>query len=464
MKPLFVPALFVATASLLAAQPLSAAAAPPNNDDIAGAVTVDPPQTVTGTLVEATVKPTNDSSNCTGTDASVWYQFTAPARGAIIVQLDAGGDMDGAVDVFRKVRSRLEFLDCAKTDSHGLATVDNERLEPGAVYAIRVGKEVGSVADQFRLRVLIPAQPPQPPGTQLDKNGVRDKVDRLVDPGDAYWTRLRAGRSTRVNLASDSCTSLTVFPPGTKSFADEPLDRMGCGGYRLFTPDRSGRYMFLVQAGRSRDVQHYRLQVKAAGADDTTPGVFIRNHAKVRGAVNGGIDTVDLYRFDVTFRSQLALGVSGGPSLELRTNTGRQLASGSQIERVVKAGRYFVAVSGSGKYRLSRVSRVVTHAKIRFDGRRKAAVRPGEAVSVTLRVRPSVSGKGVITLWRNDPVAGWQFLRRYSPRVEQGRAKVMFTPPSVGRYRASGEFLRTRGSAASSTGLAKLSVRGPLVD
>lgn len=166
----------------------------------------------------------------------------------------------------------------------------------------------------------------------------------------------------------------------------------------------------------------------------------------------------------MTFRSQLALNVSGGPSLELRTNTGRRLTSGSEIERVVKAGRYFVAVEGSGKYRLSRVSRVVTDSKIRFDGRRKTAVRPGVAVSLGLAVRPRVSGDSVITVWRRDPVAGWQFLRRYSPRVEQGRAKVTFRPPSVGRYRASGEFLRTRSSAASSTGLAKLSVRGPLVD
>lgn len=82
-----------------------------------------------------------------------------------------------------------------------------------------------------------------------------------------------------VNLASDFCTSLTVFPPGTKSFADDPVRRMRCGGYGLFTPDRSGRYVFLVQAGRSRDVQRYRLQVEPARADDTTPGVFIRNHA-----------------------------------------------------------------------------------------------------------------------------------------------------------------------------------------
>lgn len=461
MKRAFIPILLVAGALLV--PPAPAVAAPPRNDDRADAIVVDPPQTVTGTLVDATLEPANDFSYCANTDASVWYRFTAPARGAIIVQLDAGGDMDGAVDVFRRVRSRLEFLDCAATDAAGLATIDSDALQPGAQYAIRVSKEFGSVADQFRLRVLIPAPPPQPPGRHLPGKGTSNQVDRLVDPGDAYWTRLRAGRTMRVNLASDFCTSLSIFAPGTKSFAKEPITRMRCGGFRLFTADDTGRYVFLVAAGRSRAVQPYRLQVKAARADDTTPGVFIRNHAKVHGKVDGGIDSRDLFRFDVTYRSELALRVTGGPVLKLRTNTGRRVARGSEIRQVVKSGRYYVAVEGRGQYRLSRVSRVVTRSKIRFEGRRKLTVRPGRPVSLGLTVRPGVSGRSAITLWRRDPVDGWQFLRRVSPRVHQGRAKVQFTPPSVGRYRAQGAFLRTSSSAASETGFARLSVHGPLV-
>lgn len=178
MKLRFVPLLFLATATVLAGQLAPAWAAPPSNDDIANAIVVNPPRALTGTLVDATLELMMIFSYCTSTDASVWYRFTAPARGAIIVQLDAGGDMDGAVHVFRRVRSRLQFLDCAFTDARGLATVDNDGLEPGAQYVVRVSKEVGSVADQFRLRVLIPAPPPQPPGTRLPGKGVRDRVDR----------------------------------------------------------------------------------------------------------------------------------------------------------------------------------------------------------------------------------------------------------------------------------------------
>ena len=91
-------------------------AAPPSNDNRADAIRVTPPQTVVGTLVDATLEPTNDVSECEDTEASVWYRFTAPKSGAIIIELDADGEMDAAVDVFQQVRSKLDFVDCAGTD------------------------------------------------------------------------------------------------------------------------------------------------------------------------------------------------------------------------------------------------------------------------------------------------------------------------------------------------------------
>src|SRR4051812_3418124 len=94
----------------------SAWAAAPDNDIRADATLVQPPQSLNGTLVEATLEPTNDSSSCGATDGSVWYHFTAPARGAIVIQLDAGGEMDATVDVFKQVRSKLTFVDCRAGD------------------------------------------------------------------------------------------------------------------------------------------------------------------------------------------------------------------------------------------------------------------------------------------------------------------------------------------------------------
>ena len=44
---------------------------------------VDPPQSLTGTLVDATLEATDDASSCGATDGSVWYHFTAPPRGSV---------------------------------------------------------------------------------------------------------------------------------------------------------------------------------------------------------------------------------------------------------------------------------------------------------------------------------------------------------------------------------------------
>jgi hypothetical protein len=85
-------------------------------------------------------------------------------------------------------------------------------------------------------------------------------------------------------------------------------------------------------------------------------------------------------------------------------------------------------------------------------------------VSLALNVRPGVSGRGVIRLERLDPVEGWQFLRRYNVRVSGGRASIAFTPPSVGHYRASSTYRGTRLASRAETGVAKLHVRGPLVE
>ncbi len=107
-------------------------AAAPSNDNRADAIRVHPPQSLTATLVDATLEATHDFSECAGTDSSVWYHFTAPDRGAIVVQLDAGGEMDATVDLFKQVRSKLTWVDCGATDSDGQATLDDDRLTPGA--------------------------------------------------------------------------------------------------------------------------------------------------------------------------------------------------------------------------------------------------------------------------------------------------------------------------------------------
>jgi hypothetical protein len=457
----FLKSLFLATAAVLLALAAPALAAAPANDARAAATAITPPGSVSGTVTEATLEDNELPSDCGDTDASVWYRFTPPKRGSVVVQLDAGGNLDASVDVYERSRSELTSVDCAASNSKGSATLGLDGLDPAHEYLVRVGKLRSSDPGDFKLQVLVPNPPATAPGRVLPRRGISDSVDRLINPSDAYNLRLREGVAYRVDLAKQGCLPLAIYAPGTSDFDAAPERTLRCGGYHLFTPDRNGRYVLLVQSGRRRGDEPYRLRVGRARADDTTPGLFIHNYARVHGRVNGRIDSVDLYRFDVVRRSALTLRVSGNPEVELLGEHGRRIDSGSDIRIGIRPGRYYAAVRGAGRYTLRRVSRAITHASTSFS---RASAPPGTTVSLSLNVRPGVEGRGVIVVQRLDPIAGYQFLRRYHVRVVGGRATVAFTPPSVGHYRASSSFLGSRTASPSATGYARLTVNGPLVE
>jgi hypothetical protein len=460
-------ALGTLVTALLVLGTLSAApaawAAAPGNDNRADAVLLQTPDKATGTLVEATLEATNDDSQCAATDSSVWYHFTMPARGAIVLELDANGKMDATVDLFQQVRSKLTWIDCRATDSNGLATLDHDGLQAGGDYAIRVGNQTGSTADTFTLKVLVPTAPPSPPGRHLPHKGIRNQVDRILNPGDTYWKKMVAGRTMRLSLRTTHCTWLEVYPPGTTSFDVVPVRSLSCGGYGLFTPTTTGRHYLVVRAARDRDVQRYHLRVAPARRDDTVPGILIHNHDTVTGTVNGGIDSRDLYRFDVTHRSALTLRLSGGPTMNLLKADGVSLGeAANEIGGHLGVGRYYVAVSGTGKYSLRLALKTITHARLLVNGRHRATIEPSAKARLWLRVRPAVNGPAQIIVERLDPVEGWQFLRKYRPAVSDGSARVPFTPPSVGRYRAYASYLGTRQAAPSASGIVRLRVQRPL--
>lgn len=437
-------------------------AAPPPNDNRADAIRLNLPAEITGTLVEATMEQ-NEAPQCGSTDASVWYRFQAPASGAVIIQFDAAGEMDSSLGLFHQVRSRFDTLDCEVTDTTGAITIDNAQLKAGDSYFLRVGKLIGSEANTFSMKVLVPSPAPTPPGKPLPASGAKGKVDRLLNTGDAYWMRLREGRTMRVSLRVRQCTQLEIYAPGTRSFDDVAEVSRRCGGFTLFTPTQTGRYVFLVSAGRSRTAQKYSLRVAAAGRDDTAPGVFIRNNATVTGRVNGGIDSRDLFRFDVARRSRLQLWVKGGPELRLMRDDGRRWYRTDSYDLVLRPGRFYVAVEGQGKYTLRRISKTITRTVVRFNGKRRATVSPGGSVQMALGVTPRVSGPGVLELERFDPVDGWQFVRRYRLNVVNGSARASFVP-QVGRYRISGEFKGTLIAGDSASSYAVLKVQNPLTD
>jgi hypothetical protein len=462
--------------------PAAAHAAPPTNDNRASAQTLSLPATVHGTTVDATLEDTEPSSCVGQTGGSVWYEVPAgTAPRAVVLELDADGDMDAAVDVFRRERSQLTSVVCAQTNRRGRATLDFRQAK-NTGYLIRVAPLFNSVADTFTLRVVQPDLPERPPGRRLGSAGASGTVDAIANPDDAYAISMKSGHSYRVHLVSKQrCVSAALYPPGTSSFDDgSPVHRLGCNGYFLFTPGpgEGGRYGLQVVAPRTkRGGLPYHVQVAPAGPDDTAPGLELPNDTRLRGALRGsGADVVDLYRFEVRRPSTLDLRMRTASShafnLQLLSGRGHRIACacgdfGSQgIRLKVKPGRFYAAVrsrSGSdGNYRLSRLTRTITKTRVSIDGKRNAQVAPGSSVTIAVGVSPEGAGPVTVDVERFDPLAGWQFYTRFHRTASGGLATIPFTPPTEGRWRAHATFDGNRQFAPSGPARATLLVAEPI--
>ena len=458
--------------------PVVAFAAPPDNDDRAAAPRLSIPGSVSGTLVEATVEEEGEPFGCTPTEGSAWYRFDAPADGRVSLRLVAFGELDAALEVYRRVRSQLEGVACEGTDDQGEAGV-SFRVEKDGSYLVRVARFFGSVEDGFLLEAFEPSPAASPPGPRLARAGVTGLLDRLGNDDDAWSVRMRPGVSYRINEADRlaGCVRVSVFAPGAGSFRSaSPVRRLPCGGYTLYTPgpDEGGVHSLLVQAVPwIRGPQRYHLQVAPAGPDDTVPGGRL-DRAR-RGAVNAdGIDVVDLYRFDVTRRSDVTIGLRTRSSLDLvlRREGGKAVdcacnQDGSvELSRRLKRGRYYAVVRAqpleAGRYVLTKLARIITRARITVDGGRRRTVGPGRGVSIRVRVGPDASGPVTVTVERRDPNFGWQFLRRFRTRATSGVAQVSFLPPTLGNYRFRAEFGGTRRYAPSESKIARLRVVEPI--
>ncbi len=479
--------LAIALLSLLSAPATGASAAPPPNDSRASAQAVAAlPAYLTGTLVDATTAPDEAPAG------SVWYRYVAATDGRFTATFKAFGDLDAAIDAFRQQRSQLVFLDAETSDTKGEAGL-SFRVKAGQTVLIRVSRQTGSVADRFSLLLSAAAPEVKPPGTPLGRGGVTSTLDRVLRPAEAYSYTMRQGVTYRVNVVPitppkiakpapdvdveedaepaepvQPCrANVALYAPGT-TFADRPEFTVGCDDYRLFTPARraGGRYVFRVFTPRgTRGPQRYHLQVAPAGPNDTAPGTFLSNQVTTRGALSAvGVNRVDLYRFQLKSRSRLKLALNGpeGFAMKLRNDRGALVEQSSAINREIAPGRYFVAIQAAagtrGSYRLRRSSRTITRSTISISGVPRARGRLGATLTVGVRLRPAVGGPVRVTFQRFDPEAGWQFLRAVDVQARNGRARIGFRPPAVGRFRAKAVYLGTKAAAGSETGFANVLV------
>lgn len=446
------------------------AAAPPNDARGAAQPLGSLPADVRATTVESTLEADEPASGCAPMRGSVWYAFDAADSRAIVVALDAEGDLDAVVEVFERERSQVEPVACRRTNRRGELTFEVDG-EAGTSYLVRVASRANSVDGRFRLRVVEPERPANFPGPRLPRRGVSAFVDRLANPDDAWSVRMRRGVPYRMNLVSTGgrCALVEFHEPGGGDVAR----RMRCDAHTIYVPDSTGLHTLHVQAPRAaRERIRYRLRAGRAAADDMAPGIRLPNDQPLRGSLNGAeLDAVDLYRFSIATRStlRLTLRTNADLSLELRRDDGDRISSGSgELERRLPPGRYFVAVraldGAAGRYTLRRLARVITRSQMLVEGGSSATVPPGAAVTLELRVAPAVDGPATMVVERFDPLAGWLFHATFRPAARAGRATVSFRPPAVGRWRVTGSFEGTRRASPSEGGTARVNVEEPLED
>ena len=172
-----------------------------------------------------------------------------------------------------------------------------------------------------------------------------------------------------------------------------------------------------------------------AGADDTAPGVFIANYARVRESLDGrGVDHVDLYRFDVTRRSVLFLHLRtrGAFDLVLLDAWGNVIRcecdgrGGQALHKGLRPGRFFVAIRSrdhsTAGYTLLRASRTITTSRVRVNGAGSTILAPRTPATISVLTRPPVDGPVTVTLEQFDPLAGWQFVRTLHATASGGAA------------------------------------------
>jgi hypothetical protein len=447
----------------------------PANDSRAKATPIGGlPATVPGTTVGATDDPTDPGSDCGRAHDTVWYRVSGVGAGRLVLRLNAFGDLDAIVSVYRAVRSRLIPVTCTPTDDNGRGALTF--TSDGGDYLVMVGRERTSDDGSFRLTLFRQEPTSKAPGRKLPRGGVSTWVDPISNFDDAWSLRMKAGVEYRINLspARGRCITLALFRPGTRSFLGAaPLHVEACGGYFTYTPGfgGSGRYSLLVTATDARPGrQRYHLQAATAGPDDMAPGVLLRNLETRRGTISGTrIDVVDLYRFRVDTVSDVTVTLRGPSSARLivLNENGRRLAdSGGSGPVVVRLGigTFFAAVRADGGahggYRISLLERRTTTTTVLANGSRSTIVAPGSAVSIGVAVQFSPDGPVRLELDRFDPLTGWHFYRLYRLRLANGRAGLSWRPPSIGHWRVSASFGGTRTASPSDGGTARIVVSG----
>jgi hypothetical protein len=441
------------------------------------------PATIQGTAQTGKLRKDDPVPACTVSGGVVWYTIKAPHRGPLVAKLVAGGELDGALVVYRIVRSQRLPVLCAQTNRHGRARVAWYGLVDGT-YLVGVARRDSSAGGPYELSILAAEPLPRPPGDALPASGGVGTVNPVLDRSDAYAVSMQKGTTYKLNVTSPGgCLGLAIYRPGVYSFRTAATVREeSCGGYTVFTPgiDGGGIYSVVVSDRSASPVNHwYRLSVAPAAVDDLAPGTTLTNGQFVSGTVNARtLDVVDVYRFAVPRDNELTtLDLRQKPNqafqLLVLDETGGHIAaakaSGRQVIRQhIPAGHYYAVVEaaggGSGAYGLQLFVRDVTETTINAAGSKFAEVPAGTTVPITVSVSSASHGGPVLVeIDRLDPLYGWQFSSVVREQLGAGGQFVMnWVPPAVGHWRVRARFVGTPFSSYSESNYARIHIAEPL--
>ena len=314
-----------------------------------------------------------------------------------MLRFQAFGELDAIVAVFRTARSRLIPVTCTATDQTGRGALSFPNA--GESYLVLVGRERDSDDGKFRFTLFRQEPTSKPPGPRLPARGVSSWVDPITDFDDAWSFTMRPGVAYRMNLspARGRCITLSLFRPGTRSFATAaPVHVVPCGGYFAYTPGpgAGGRYTLLVTATDERPGrQRYHLQAAPEGPTTCrwacAPNLQTRTGTPRRPTSTWSTSTASASR---PKRGRVDAARSRPPPVLLNEN-GRVLSSSDgpgALTATLGRGLFYVAVratgGGHGRYRLSLLERRLTTTTILANGSRSAIVSPGSSVAIDVAV------------------------------------------------------------------------------
>ncbi|MCW5852542.1 MAG: hypothetical protein KIT87_20875 [Anaerolineae bacterium] len=127
---------------LLVPLQVTATPTPPPNDAFANAVEVTLPITVTGNNQWGTTE-TGEPRDCQNDYKSVWYRFTAPSSGTLVIQTETPNFTAGVTLYRGTTLNGLTYVTCGR----------EAWVEAGQTYYLQVGSQTSNLGGPFTLRV-----------------------------------------------------------------------------------------------------------------------------------------------------------------------------------------------------------------------------------------------------------------------------------------------------------------------